>query len=147
MDSFICILINDFIIYKEIIWILLFIIMRPPTCDVNSEAPPLAAPLQRFQVHFLLSCLVIYRTKQKKIYHHLQKFKIYAKIYAYLSTTLCLILIFSQSLSSSSADQQSTTYEILRDYNFPVGLLPKGVLGYDLDRRAVAAFLLMDLIR
>ncbi|KAJ9180283.1 hypothetical protein P3X46_008550 [Hevea brasiliensis] len=59
---------------------------------------------------------------------------IYTKTYASLSTILCLILLFSQSLSSSSGDQQPTVYEILRDYNFPMGLLPKGVLGYDLDQ-------------
>lgn len=55
-------------------------------------------------------------------------------------TTLCLILIFSQSLPSSSSsqetsflDQKPTAYEILGDYNFPKGLLPKGVVSYSLD--------------
>jgi hypothetical protein len=55
-------------------------------------------------------------------------------------TTLCLILILSQSLPSSSSsqetsflDQKPTAYEILGDYNFPKGLLPKGVVDYSLD--------------
>lgn len=26
-----------------------------------------------------------------------------------------------------------SAYEVLKDYNFPIGILPKGVLGYDLD--------------
>ncbi|CAK7340628.1 unnamed protein product [Dovyalis caffra] len=58
-----------------------------------------------------------------------------------LSTALCLILIFSQSLPSSVSssketnflDQDPTAYEILGDYNFPKGLLPKGVVAYSLD--------------
>lgn len=57
-----------------------------------------------------------------------------------LSTLLCLILIFSESLLSSSSqarnfhDKNPTAYEILNDYDFPIGLLPKGVVGYDLER-------------
>ncbi|KAJ6434514.1 hypothetical protein OIU84_018099 [Salix udensis] len=57
-----------------------------------------------------------------------------------LSTTLCLILMLSQSLPSSSLlqetnfiDQNRTAYEILGDYDLPKGLLPQGVVGYSLD--------------
>ena len=44
---------------------------------------------------------------------------------------LCLILINSTPANSST--DSPTAYEILQDYNLPVGLLPKGVTGYDLD--------------
>lgn len=57
-----------------------------------------------------------------------------------LFTALCLILMLSQSLPSSSLlqetnflDQNPTAYDILGDYNLPKGLLPKGVVGYSLD--------------
>ncbi|KAG8648290.1 uncharacterized protein LOC110621930 [Manihot esculenta] len=63
-----------------------------------------------------------------------EMYLIYPKNYTSLSTILCLILIFSQCLSSSSGLQQPTAYEILTLYNFPVGLLPKGVTGYYLDK-------------
>ena len=48
-----------------------------------------------------------------------------------LAATLCLILIHSTPASSSN--DSPTVYEVLQDYNFPVGLLPKGVIGYDLN--------------
>ena len=48
-----------------------------------------------------------------------------------LAATLCLILIHSTP-SHSSTDSR-TVYEVLEDYYFPVGLLPKGVKGYDLN--------------
>ncbi|KAJ8752506.1 hypothetical protein K2173_004794 [Erythroxylum novogranatense] len=56
-----------------------------------------------------------------------------------ISAFIVLIFISSHSvLSFGSQDtdllgQKPTAYEILRDYNFPVGLLPKGVVGYALD--------------
>ncbi|KAL4603534.1 hypothetical protein ACB092_10G130100 [Castanea dentata] len=48
---------------------------------------------------------------------------------------LCLILFFLISLSTPSASLKDslTAYEVLEEYDFPVGLLPKGVLGYELD--------------
>uniref|UniRef100_A0A2P2KGE2 DUF538 domain-containing protein n=1 Tax=Rhizophora mucronata TaxID=61149 RepID=A0A2P2KGE2_RHIMU len=58
-----------------------------------------------------------------------------------LSTILCVVLMFSQSFTSFALDQEDishhvekpTAYEMLGKYEFPVGILPKGVLGYDLD--------------
>lgn len=44
---------------------------------------------------------------------------------------LCLIFFCLISLETTSASL--TAYEVLEEYDFPVGLLPKGVLGYKLD--------------
>ncbi|KAF5746721.1 hypothetical protein HS088_TW06G00895 [Tripterygium wilfordii] len=48
-------------------------------------------------------------------------------VYTSLSAILCLIIFASSSLASPTA------YEKLEEYNLPVGILPKGVLGYELD--------------
>ena len=45
-----------------------------------------------------------------------------------LAATFCLILI-----NLVPAANSQTAYEVLEGYNFPVGLLPKGVRGYELD--------------
>ncbi|PKI51649.1 uncharacterized protein At5g01610-like [Punica granatum] len=51
---------------------------------------------------------------------------------------LCTILIFfltsSTSLASRSNGNNLTAYEVLEEYDFPVGLLPKGVLSYELNK-------------
>ncbi|GLU07365.1 hypothetical protein SLE2022_243260 [Rubroshorea leprosula] len=41
------------------------------------------------------------------------------------------VLLFFRPLH---ADDSPTAYEIMQDYNLPPGLLPKGVVKYDLDR-------------
>lgn len=46
----------------------------------------------------------------------------------YLAATFCLILTHVISANSSPS-----AYEVLESYNFPVGLLPKGVESYDLN--------------
>ncbi|XP_062144389.1 uncharacterized protein At5g01610-like [Alnus glutinosa] len=48
---------------------------------------------------------------------------------------LCLIFFFLISLPTPSAagNDTLTAYEVLEEYGFPVGILPKGVLGYELD--------------
>ncbi|CAK9170706.1 unnamed protein product, partial [Ilex paraguariensis] len=51
-------------------------------------------------------------------------------------TTLILSLLFL-SVTIVAADDGDTTltpYEALQSYNFPVGILPKGAKGYDLDK-------------
>ncbi|CAI9767833.1 unnamed protein product [Fraxinus pennsylvanica] len=49
---------------------------------------------------------------------------------------LCILFIslslFTASLASTS-DSSPTVYELLEKYDFPVGLLPKGVTGYELN--------------
>ncbi|KAL5561428.1 hypothetical protein UlMin_031175 [Ulmus minor] len=45
---------------------------------------------------------------------------------------LCLILFFILPIASSSSETL-TAYEALEEYDFPVGILPKGVLSYELD--------------
>ncbi|KDP23462.1 hypothetical protein JCGZ_23295 [Jatropha curcas] len=57
---------------------------------------------------------------------------IYSKSYKSLSAIICLILIFSSSKVTKSQNRP-TPYEILSSYNLPVGLLPRGAIGYDLD--------------
>ncbi|KAJ4719410.1 Protein of unknown function, DUF538 [Melia azedarach] len=44
---------------------------------------------------------------------------------------LCLFLLFITFTPSFAG--KPTAYEVLEDYNFPVGILPKGVLDYDLE--------------
>ncbi|KAF5463376.1 hypothetical protein F2P56_019295, partial [Juglans regia] len=50
---------------------------------------------------------------------------------------LCLILFISPSLASETnptiTPTKPSAYEVLKDYNFPIGILPKGVQGYDLE--------------
>uniref|UniRef100_A0A5B7AVU6 DUF538 domain-containing protein n=1 Tax=Davidia involucrata TaxID=16924 RepID=A0A5B7AVU6_DAVIN len=58
-------------------------------------------------------------------------FLCYAQIFRSLTTITCLILI--SSLPAKSSGDKPTAYEVLQDYNFPVGILPKGVTGYDLN--------------
>ncbi|KAH7517053.1 uncharacterized protein LOC107405970 [Ziziphus jujuba] len=54
--------------------------------------------------------------------------------FPYIFTLFFLLTIsFSIPSSASSLNANLTAYEVLESYDFPVGLLPKGVLGYDLD--------------
>ncbi|KFK30825.1 hypothetical protein AALP_AA6G030800 [Arabis alpina] len=53
-----------------------------------------------------------------------------------MSNLLILIasfLILPSSLAVTDSDSP-TAYSILQSYNFPVGILPKGVVSYDLDK-------------
>ncbi|XP_054802094.1 uncharacterized protein At5g01610-like [Prosopis cineraria] len=45
-----------------------------------------------------------------------------------------LSLVISSSVASASNDDSLSAYQVLQRYNFPVGLLPRGVTGYELDR-------------
>ncbi|XP_019053563.1 PREDICTED: uncharacterized protein At5g01610-like [Nelumbo nucifera] len=49
----------------------------------------------------------------------------------YYAGLLCLAFLLTPL---TAVDDTPTAYEVLKDYDFPVGLLPKGVLGYDLDK-------------
>ncbi|KAK4355662.1 hypothetical protein RND71_024633 [Anisodus tanguticus] len=54
-----------------------------------------------------------------------------------IAIPLCIFLILLSAYSPSIAgnDSQSpTAYEILQEYNFPVGLLPKGATRYEFDK-------------
>ncbi|KAJ9171798.1 hypothetical protein P3X46_015112 [Hevea brasiliensis] len=48
---------------------------------------------------------------------------------------LCAILLFlvSSSIYSVSGSTNLTAYEVLQEYDFPIGLLPNGVTSYELD--------------
>lgn len=47
-----------------------------------------------------------------------------------LTISLLLIVLLQSPLAASSLN----AYEALQEFNFPEGLLPKGVTGYELDR-------------
>ncbi|KAF2307275.1 hypothetical protein GH714_026017 [Hevea brasiliensis] len=51
-----------------------------------------------------------------------------------MTTVVYAATLSAMYLSSSSGIQQPSAYDILSDYSFPIGLLPKGVIGYDLDK-------------
>ncbi|GMH13139.1 hypothetical protein Nepgr_014980 [Nepenthes gracilis] len=54
--------------------------------------------------------------------------------FRFSSLTILLFLILSSLLPlSSSLTDKPSAYEVLQEYNFPVGLLPKGVTGYQLE--------------
>ncbi|KAJ7977918.1 DUF538 domain-containing protein [Quillaja saponaria] len=49
-------------------------------------------------------------------------------------SNLSLTILFFIFLSwASLSTPKPSAYEILEDYNFPIGLLPRGVIDYDLD--------------
>lgn len=54
-----------------------------------------------------------------------------------ITQSLCTFLIFFFFLSFATASRSDgntlTAYEVLEEYDFPVGILPTGVLSYDLD--------------
>lgn len=53
---------------------------------------------------------------------------------AFLQLLLLLLLLTSSTVPyASSANSTLTAYEVLEEYDFPIGLLPKGVLGYKLN--------------
>ncbi|KAK9281942.1 hypothetical protein L1049_004851 [Liquidambar formosana] len=49
--------------------------------------------------------------------------------------SICLLILssFTCRPPSAAAADSLTAYELLEDYNFPAGLLPKGISRYDLD--------------
>ncbi|KAK3020860.1 hypothetical protein RJ639_045542 [Escallonia herrerae] len=51
------------------------------------------------------------------------------------SAILCVFVAYLTFFSTSpvAGDDTPTAYEVLEDYDFPVGLLPKGVTGYELN--------------
>ncbi|KAJ7972979.1 Protein of unknown function, DUF538 [Quillaja saponaria] len=54
---------------------------------------------------------------------------------ASLSLLIFFLLLSPPAMSATATDDEPpTAYELLSDYNFPPGLLPKGVVGYELDR-------------
>ncbi|KAL5561429.1 hypothetical protein UlMin_031176 [Ulmus minor] len=48
-------------------------------------------------------------------------------------TVLLLLLPFAAP-SRDLADDKPSAYEAIQDFNFPIGILPKGVTGYELDK-------------
>ncbi|PKU78235.1 uncharacterized protein LOC110100230 [Dendrobium catenatum] len=46
---------------------------------------------------------------------------------------LPLILFAAAGAIANISDDTSSVYDALQSYNFPIGLLPKGAVGYDLD--------------
>ncbi|KAG6646657.1 uncharacterized protein LOC122314966 [Carya illinoinensis] len=62
-------------------------------------------------------------------------FFFFAESFILSPTIICLLLFISTSLASETNPTTPTrsAYEVIQGYNFPVGILPKGVLGYNLD--------------
>ncbi|RWR94633.1 Ribosomal protein S4e [Cinnamomum micranthum f. kanehirae] len=49
-------------------------------------------------------------------------------------TTLCVWLVYMATwVTPFSAADKLTAYQVLQEYDFPVGILPKGALSYELD--------------
>ncbi|KAL6214897.1 hypothetical protein ACLB2K_014329 [Fragaria x ananassa] len=51
-----------------------------------------------------------------------------------LPAILAVLLLLSPFSLSASYDDTRSAYDVIQDFNFPMGILPKGVTGYDLDR-------------
>ncbi|KAJ3676133.1 hypothetical protein LUZ60_003545 [Juncus effusus] len=51
-----------------------------------------------------------------------------------LTLTLTITLVIASGTAEAISDDNLTAYEALQTYDFPVGILPKGALGYELDR-------------
>ncbi|XP_065860452.1 uncharacterized protein [Euphorbia lathyris] len=47
---------------------------------------------------------------------------------------LLFLLVAASSSPSAVADDALTAYEALAAYNFPAGILPEGIVGYELDK-------------
>ncbi|XVF32795.1 hypothetical protein REPUB_Repub17cG0113500 [Reevesia pubescens] len=47
---------------------------------------------------------------------------------------ILLILISVPASSLASSDEKLSAYQVLQQYDFPAGILPQGVVGYELDR-------------
>ncbi len=45
-----------------------------------------------------------------------------------------LLILFSFSTPFAFGDDTPSAYEVLQDYGFPIGLLPKGITGYELNK-------------
>ena len=50
-----------------------------------------------------------------------------------IPTLIILVLLIISFIDTSSSLSSLTAYEVLEEYDFPVGLLPEGVVGYKLD--------------
>ncbi|XVE77593.1 hypothetical protein DITRI_Ditri13aG0076000 [Diplodiscus trichospermus] len=48
--------------------------------------------------------------------------------------SVILITLLSLTATLASADEQLSAYQALQQYDFPAGILPEGVVGYELDR-------------
>ncbi|CAO2824382.1 unnamed protein product [Amaranthus hypochondriacus] len=51
------------------------------------------------------------------------------------SSSILLLLFFLCLSSIATSDQKLSAYDALKTFNFPMGILPKGALGYDLNEK------------
>ncbi|KAE9590554.1 hypothetical protein Lalb_Chr20g0108941 [Lupinus albus] len=69
-----------------------------------------------------------------------------AKLMSCISILCSIMLLLTYFTTPSlSAIPRPTPYEVIRKYNFPVAVLPKGIIGYYLDTSAVTARLTINL--
>ncbi|KAJ1692098.1 hypothetical protein LUZ63_008796 [Rhynchospora breviuscula] len=54
--------------------------------------------------------------------------------FLFITLTLTLVLPSASASASSPSDSNLTAYQALQTFDFPVGILPAGALGYELDR-------------
>ena len=57
-------------------------------------------------------------------------------LFPILTASFLFLSLFSVTppfITAATADDLPTAYSLLQSYNFPVGILPKGVVAYDLD--------------
>lgn len=51
-----------------------------------------------------------------------------------LTAILAVFVLLSPFTRAAADDDSRSAYDIIQDFNFPMGILPKGVTGYDLNR-------------
>lgn len=54
---------------------------------------------------------------------------------SFLISAILFVLIICCSTPFAVGDDKPSAYEVLQDNNFPVGLLPRGVTGYEINRK------------
>ncbi|XP_044471610.1 uncharacterized protein At5g01610-like [Mangifera indica] len=65
-----------------------------------------------------------------------QRFSLYVTIFKFSIIFFCITCSpsFVSSQLQNSLQKKTTAYDMLQKYDFPVGILPKGVLDYDLEQ-------------
>ncbi|KAK6239400.1 hypothetical protein QUC31_004869 [Theobroma cacao] len=48
--------------------------------------------------------------------------------------SVILLILISLPASFASTDEKLSAYQVLQQYDFPIGILPEGVIGYELNR-------------
>ncbi|XP_047336587.1 uncharacterized protein LOC124940148 [Impatiens glandulifera] len=57
-------------------------------------------------------------------------------MYPPASSYLFLVFILTASIATAADQNALSAYDVLKQYKFPIGLLPKGVRGYEINRNS-----------